>query len=705
MILFEREIEEKGAYIHTKTSNMSFLRMYAILKKMGISNNKFFLTTYDKELLTIDVHKNTDPSQELAARIVRECKLNPWYYLREVILIPGAGEDIRYELNRGNLALTWSYLSNIDVYLVMARQCGKSMSTHAIVSWVIFLVAEKFNMAMFTKDIILLQENVKRVRDIRNALPKYLIHRDKLKDTENKTGLAYAALNTQYLTFVAQPEVMAAAKLARGMSISSEHWDEFEYFKNIDLSYPSAVAAMGAAAEQAKALGLPHTNIITSTAGKLNSPETQYALKLISQAMPFSETLYDCRDKQHLHEVVSTNSTNKMLYAVFSYLQLDKSHAWFKETTVKTGGTPEEIARDYLNLRQAGIEGSIIPALTLDKIKKSQEEPTKTTIMGGYAFRWYQDPELLLNNKLYKRPLIMGLDTSENIGQDFTTLVIIDATDLSVVGTAKCNEADLIKFATFLGEFMAKHDHLFLVPERKSTALIMLGIICAILRKAGTNPWTRIFNQVFQNRTSEPYCKIDVTDSSAETGANKKYLGYVTAGSGEMSRNTLYKVTLMKTLELNATRIKDQSLIDELCQLTLKNDRIDHSAGGHDDMVIAYLLACWFVLYGKNINLYRLNRNDFLSGVTNTGDKIDPTEKKALEEIRARIEEVKQMLRNTKFPAVRSSLIRELTHLESLLGEEAENASDAVVREEDISGKMQTMDPSVMISAIRAMYL
>ena len=45
------------------------------------------------------------------------------------------------------------------------------------------------------------------------------------------------------------------------------------------------------------------------------------------------------------------------------------------------------------------------------------------------------------------------------------------------------------------------------------------------------------------------------------------------------------------------------------------NGRIDHPKGGHDDMVIAWLLACWFIFNGRETGYYDINRKRFLSEV------------------------------------------------------------------------------------------
>ena len=199
MILFQEDFADQGAILHTNTKNISFLKMYALLKTMGIKNNAFFLAVTQKDLLHIDPHTLTDPSEELAARIIYECKVNPWYWFREVCRVPAAGTDpIPFILHRGNLALVWTFYNNIDVYLVIPRQCGKTISTQSIVGHLMYFGTKRFNMAMLTKDTTLLQENVDRLKDIRDAIPPYLIYRNKLADTDRKEGLSYAKLNNKY---------------------------------------------------------------------------------------------------------------------------------------------------------------------------------------------------------------------------------------------------------------------------------------------------------------------------------------------------------------------------------------------------------------------------------------------------------------------------------------------------------------------------
>ena len=691
MILFQNDFYKTPYYLQN-TTNKTFIRMHYLLKKMGIKNNSFFLALYQKELEGIDPTNISQITPELAGKISVECKINPWYYFREVLRIPSqGGEAVPFMLNRANLALIWSFFNGIDFYLVQPRQTGKTISTQGIASWLTHIGGKGLTMAMYTKDNTLREENVNRLRRIRDILPPYLTHFNKLEDTTNKQRLAYKSLETRYDTFVAQSDVMGADKIGRGGTVPIVHIDESEFFDNIRITYPVLAGTMTAAIKQAKANGLPHGVIITSTAGRLENDSCQYCIEMISKAMPFSESLYDCENKEKLEELISLNSTNKLLYGQFSYLQLGLTDEWLKDAIARSNASRDVILREYLCIRTSGVDNSVIPIHLLEKIKSSSKDPVKVeTVKNRYIFRWYIDPDIILNDK--NRPVIIGLDTSECIGKDFTSLVMLDATDMNVVCTARCNESDLIKLALYIAEFMTKNKNTILVPERKSTASMMIAIICSELRKSGINPWTRIFNMVIQNKYEDNFKDIDITEPGIEEGALKKYLGFSTTGSGETSRSALYTNTLMKAVEMNHSRINDQTLITELASLAQKNGRIDHTASGHDDTVIAFLLASFFIFFGKNLHLYNINSKTFLDEVTAKGTKIDKLEKQRQKEILEEIINLKKEIKRLKLSSYVTPLERQLKHLESLLDQETLESIPVTAEQVTIKNKPKNID-------------
>ena len=163
-------------YIYdTETKNISFIQTAVDLKKLGIKNYMFFLKLYDPSLRGVDPH-SPYLSQDQMVRIINECIINPWYYLREVARIPDQGNPagIPYLLNRANLALTWCFINGIDNYLVIPRQIGKTQSTIAIITWA-FLFGTTDSEIMFANMLSERAiENLTRLKEQRDLLPKYL---------------------------------------------------------------------------------------------------------------------------------------------------------------------------------------------------------------------------------------------------------------------------------------------------------------------------------------------------------------------------------------------------------------------------------------------------------------------------------------------------------------------------------------------------
>ena len=668
MILFQEDFYKQGAVLHTTTTNKSFIKMHFLLEKMGIKNNAFFLALTQPELKNIKPHELKDPSKELVAMIAWECKVNPWYYLREVVRLPPAGgiEPMQFILNRGNLFLCWTFYNHFDCFLTIPRQTGKTASTIALTSGLLYFQTNNFTFTLLTKESDNVRDNVSYLKSIRDYLPPYLMSFDKVKDKDNQEGLSYTALKTQYKTKVARADEAGANNLGRGNTTPSNHLDECPFCKNFHITYPALISATNKAADLAKANGQPYTNILTTTAGRLDSDEGRFVYKLIDQSCVFHESFYDFKNRKELEDVVVKNSEIKMIYGEFSYLQLGYTHEWFKDKSTRTQGDPDQIARDYLNRWSSGGLNSLIPPEKLKKIKESQQEPFTIEYVDGYMFRWYENPEHVFNDRLGDRTLVVGLDTSENIGNDFTSLTMLDSTDMSVVCTARCNDADLIKLGLYLSKMMIEHSNVFLVPERKSTGSMLISIICQELRKKGINPFTRIFNSIVQNRNEKPFCDINLYEENPylELGVNKKYLGFTTTGSGETSRDVLYRATLMKVVQMCSDKIRDSILISEMSALSIKNGRIDHSSAGHDDTVISLLLAAFFIFFGKNLNFYAVNSDTFLNRITDEGIVVDPEYKKNQFEILKQLQDLRKMIATTTNRNVLESLKKELRDLE-----------------------------------------
>lgn len=217
-ILYDEDVAKNNAIIDYDTPNLSFLRMSIVLKRMGIHNNYFFLSLLDPKLKGVDPHSE-NLTLEQQARIVTECKRNIWYFVREVVRIPVAGDEhgIPYILNRGNLAFIWSFMNDVDVGWIMPRQTGKTYGTQVVVCYMMYVMGTNLDIGMFTKDATLVQDNVSRLKELKEGLPKWMIVKSPT-DSDRKEGVFYAGLNNEYKTFTSANDENGAFKLGRKLA-------------------------------------------------------------------------------------------------------------------------------------------------------------------------------------------------------------------------------------------------------------------------------------------------------------------------------------------------------------------------------------------------------------------------------------------------------------------------------------------------------
>lgn len=679
-IRYLSEIEKYHPYIDYNTKNDSFIRMSILLKRMGIKNHYFFLALYDRTLLNVDPHSpNLTTEQKL--RIMYECKVNFWYWLREVVRIPVVGQEhgIRFALHRGNLALYWSIMNDVDVGLIQPRQTGKTMGTQALVDYFYNIWATALDIGMFTKDSTLVQDNVARLKGIRDGLPKWMVTKS-TADGERKEGLYYAALKNSYKTFTSANDENGAYKLGRGCTMGVIHFDEIAFMNYNWIIVPTAANSMLAASKNARAAGMVSPMLFTTTAGNPDTKMGAFALSILQSAMPFTETLYDLQDRDELIKVIKKSSTRTapMLYLEFSYRQLGFTDEWFKENASRSGASQDDINRDFLNIWQSSSDNAILPEEIRRKLIQNKREPHYTEIIDDFLIKWYI-PEVEVKHAT-SLPMVMGSDCSENIGKDFTTFTLVRVSDLSVVATFRCNNSNTMEIARFIVNVLLKYTGVTFIPERQNTGIVITDFVIEELQKKSINPYTRVYNDVVQNIGESKYKDINIYDYNNIPANIRGMFGYRTGGSSSgTSRSLLYKNVMFKALELNAAKVYDRVLVTELVNLTTKGGRIDHANGKHDDQVISLLLACYLIFYGRNLDRYNINSANVLSTITTNGVKISPDTRQSQMWIKQRIAELESYLTSQLPIALAQAYRRELNELKPLYKEKLNVAAPLAV--------------------------
>ena len=188
------KVLKRKVFYDINTKNVSFIKLYKLLKDLGIKKNKFHLTLYDPDLAGVDPY---DPnlSIEMKAKIMNEIKINFWYFIREVVRIPVAGGVKSYEIHRGNLAISWCLYNDLKAIIELPRQNYKSISIAIYYLWAFSYGTINSEMMLMNKKFEDSKTNLKRIREIRDKLPLYLQVIDP-KDKSNVTEqMSYVTRN------------------------------------------------------------------------------------------------------------------------------------------------------------------------------------------------------------------------------------------------------------------------------------------------------------------------------------------------------------------------------------------------------------------------------------------------------------------------------------------------------------------------------
>lgn len=619
MVLFLEDWQHyPSAIAHMTTRNRSWVHMAQVYKGMGISNHMFLLALINPMLEFIDPH-SPNLTQDQKDMIVAECKINPWYYFREVARIPGqagAGE-IPVEANRGNIAMWWCFFNHITITLIQPRQTGKSYTVYELEVYLMGVMCMGTQINLFTKEEKLRKDAVDIIKKIFDTLPDYLDLRNKRTDANNTEEITVNLLDNKMKTFVPRSSEKDANNVGRGFGCPINHVDEAPFCKNAHISMPAMFSAGNALRDRAKDAGSPYCNIVTTTAGKLDTPEGAFVYKnYIVESMTWSEQTYDQPNEVELEAFIRANSSGNVYQVsiILSHRQLGKTDAWLWEKMRETKTEGDAADRDYFNIWTSGTESHPLKPAVLKRIVESQNDAVYDQYFSKqkYIIRW-NVAEKDLPNYLAHNKLILSVDSSNAGGNDDIAMVWLDADTLDVAGAATISVTNLLMFANWLGVYLAENKNVTLIIENRSSGQGIIDILTMLLPSLGEDPFKRMFNVIVQDRDENPQRYEQLRQPLGrrdETfyALNKATFGFTTAGAGRFSRNELYSTILQEAAKRGGMKVYDKKLIGQIAGLVQKNGRVDHSAGGHDDMVIAWLMAVWFLINGKNMAWYGINK-------------------------------------------------------------------------------------------------
>lgn len=612
MILFSHDWVTKHpeASYHINTSNQSWVEISKLYNHMGIKNHLFPLALHDTTLMNVDPF---DPniSEENQFRIAVECKVNPWYFFREIARIPGGSGQgaVPLQANRGNIAAWWLFFCHCTTFLIQPRQTGKSVSVDELASYLLNVRLVDTDINLMTKDETLRANNIKRLKEIIEELPFYLKQRTK-KDSNNSEYITIKALNNRYLAHVPQGSEKGALNSGRGLTSAIFLNDEGPFQPFADVAIPAAFTATAAARLRAQAVDEPYGNILTTTSGRKDSREGKFYYQMLKESAEWSEAFLDCRDQEHLEEVVKKASrsvaraygygndwTEKdgkfQVEVTMNHLQLGKTDKWLFETIQSIPGLgqdKEAVDRDFFNRWTAGGISSPLSVETAERIKASQAEPVFTQIdpKYGYTTKWFV-PEKAIKSQMDSQKHIFSMDTSNASGGDDISMRITEVTTGRVIAVGTYNETNLIRFSNWVTDWFLKYSNMVGIIENRSSGQTIIDNLLLILPNHGIDPFKVLFNRIVNEHVIHREKYDEICEPMGRRNPDvyekyKKYFGFATSGNGITSRTKLYSETLYSAADMVGDVVGDKKTIEQILALEMKNGRIDHPEGEHDDL-------------------------------------------------------------------------------------------------------------------------
>lgn len=590
--MVEYNTTPQQVYYQMSTNNSSFIEMYQYLRDIGIKRCKWMLLLLDPDLAGIDPFDPKLPPI-MKQKVLRECMRNPIYFLREIVRIPDSGQmnGIRFKLHRGNMALIYCLMLNMNIMCILPRQTGKTQSALAWYLWLFNFGSQYTEMSFLNKKLDDSKLNLERIKQMRDLLPSYLkmdkvFNRDgsKMKGKDNVETIQHPVNSNKIRTVASARNKTMAASLLRGRTTPVLYWDEHGFTPYNDIIMVNMVPAFNTASLNAKRNGKPYGILITTTPGMLTTDEGIASFNMKNAATPFSERWYDL-SKDELMEIINSNTNSNYVYIEFSYQQLGYTEQWFKDLCINMGKKWDDIRREVLLEWSLSSENSPFRKEDLDTIKAMLRQPIQTILMlNKYPFHIYEKINYA------KSVPIIGVDVSGGYQRDSSAITIIDSESTRVTAELNSNFISTPELAMILYEIVSKY-----MPNAVVNIERNGGYGASVISKLLTTSIKKnLFYTIKDKIVEERVVGAQIHKKTQKT----KIYG---SDSTKAEREQLMEI-LRDRVDYHKDKIISKTIYDELVGLEVKkNGRIEHSINTHDDQVFSWLWALYVWYCGGDL--------------------------------------------------------------------------------------------------------
>lgn len=475
-------------YYDYNTKNESFMKMHYFLKAKGIKNNSFFLLLYDTGLVGVNPYDLTLPRQ-MKIRILRECVINYWYFIREVIRIPEeggqAGTGKRYELNRFNLTMSYLFVYNINQFICVSRQSGKTVSACSFYLWAFNFGCTNSRILFSNKKHNDSKANLRTLKKLRSALPEYLrmdqvIGPDgKQIRVPNSSETLQNPINHNMISTLPGARTEALAEGAgRGCTAALIHFDEFAFLPYNNIVYAAAAPAFSTASQNAKKNGSCYGILITTTPGDLTTKEGAYAYHMTEISTQWDEAYLDFSyDK--LMNLMEANKQSNFMNVRYTYQALGKGAKYFDNMVRLFAGDYAKLRREVLIEWAKIADNSPFNREDLEVISSMVKQEPRYTLFFGKAGQFQMKFwDTVPIGSTY--PLLIGVDVASGAHRDASAITVVDSETTKVIATFRNNFITMPELADLIYQFVTNYakNAICIIENNGATKVSPSRVIC-----------------------------------------------------------------------------------------------------------------------------------------------------------------------------------------------------------------------------------
>lgn len=505
------------------------------------------------------------------------------------------GSGKRYELSRGNLAMNYMFVYNINQFVEFPRQHGKTISALCWYLWVFNFGATNTRIIFANKKHDDSKANLRTMKNLRAALPEYLkmeavIGPDgKQVRVPNTAETLQNPINRNLITTLPGARTPALAEGAgRGATVAIQYYDEFAFLPYNDIVYTAAAPAFSKASENAAKNGAPYGMLITTTPGDLTTREGQFANRVRTNATDWDERFYDLSYEQ-LKALIDSNPDSNFMHIRYTYQMLGNGTAYFDRMV-------KDLQKDWVKIRREVLlewaktaDNSPFNREDLDIIGAQVKEEPRSVLRFGKAGQFVMKFwDTIPINSMY--PPIIGVDVSSGVHKDASAITVIDSETTKVIATFRSNFITMPELADLLYQFISNYAK---------------NAICCVENNGGFGSSVLqmlLRTSVKKNLYYEIKDRVDEEQFDGVTVRRKprkcKVYG---ATSSHKKRNELIEL-LHQRVQHHRDKFLTKEIYDELCTMVVKpNGKVEHADDAHDDLVFSYLWALYVFYHGEDL--------------------------------------------------------------------------------------------------------